>query len=213
EPRPGAALEVLERYGLREKSPGAVVDALYAARPDPAVVTGAHDMFAIVGDNDVFISRMRAAAEADGFLPEIVLPGAEGEARELASHFLDLADGVTGAIDVVIGGGEATVTVKGSGEGGRNTEFALAAAMRLADTMPGWVVASLASDGQDGTLDAAGAIVDEETLARGHAAGLDAASALADNDSGTYLARTGDLVSPGPTGTNVNDVYLAVRCR
>ena len=111
----------------------------------------------------------------------------------------------------MIGGGEATVTVRGTGVGGRNTEFALAAAITLHDRKLDWTVASLASDGQDGTVDAAGAIVDRHTVSRGREMGLDARQYLDNNDSGEFFRRLGLLVTPGPTGTNVNDVYFAVR--
>jgi glycerate-2-kinase len=72
-------------------------------------------------------------------------------------------------------------------------------------------IASLASDGQDGGVDAAGAIVDGGTVARLRDAGIDPEDALARNDSGTALGAIGALVAPGPTGTNVNDVYIGIR--
>ncbi len=95
--------------------------------------------------------------------------------------------------------------------GGRNTEFALAAAIVLDERQLDWSIASLASDGQDGSIDAAGAVVDRFTVTKGREIGLDARRYLDNNDSGEYLRRLGLLVEPGPTGTNVNDVYMAVR--
>jgi hydroxypyruvate reductase len=104
------------------------------------------------------------------------------------------------------------VTVRGDGLGGRNTEFALAAALALeAARDVEWVVASLATDGQDGPTDVAGAIADGLTAARAREVGVDPAAALARNDSLRVFEAAGGVVAPGPTGTNVNDLYLAVR--
>jgi glycerate 2-kinase len=212
EPQPANAGDVLAAYGITTAVPPAVLRALDDDR-EALPVAATDDVFAIVGDNEAFVGRMVREATHAGFRAELVLPAAEGEARDLANQFIDLAVGVNPAIDIVFGGGEATVTVRGDGQGGRNTEFALAAAVRIATEAEDWVVASLASDGQDGTLDDAGAIVDRSTIARGKAQDLDVTAALETSDSGTFLGATGDLFSPGPTGTNVNDVYVAVRLR
>ncbi|HAX82603.1 MAG TPA: hypothetical protein DCY40_08565, partial [Actinobacteria bacterium] len=132
-----------------------------------------------------------------------------GEARaagaELAQAGRGLAPGA-----MVIHSGETTVRVQGGGVGGRNHELALAAGIAL-EGWPGVLVASLATDGVDGPSGAAGGIGDAGTVARGRAVGLAAASALADNDSATYLTATGDRLRCGPTGTNVGDVALAYR--
>jgi glycerate 2-kinase len=98
------------------------------------------------------------------------------------------------------------VTVRGDGVGGRNTELALCAAAALVGWGPGVLVASLATDGGDGSSPSAGAVVDGTTVARGLQLGLDPHTALARNDSYTYLSHLGDALMTGPTGTNVNDV-------
>ncbi|MDR7391297.1 MAG: MOFRL family protein, partial [Armatimonadota bacterium] len=100
-----------------------------------------------------------------------------------------------------------TVTVRGSGRGGRNQELALAAALGL-DGLEGVLVASFATDGTDGPTEAAGAFADGSTVARGGSRGLDARRYLAANDSYAFFEALGDLVRTGPTGTNVNDVVL-----
>jgi hydroxypyruvate reductase len=106
------------------------------------------------------------------------------------------------------------VTVRGDGVGGRNTEFALAAAIALAERgVDDWIVASLATDGQDGPTGAAGAIADVGSVERASAAGIDVRAALANNDSLTVFDAAGGTVRTGPTGTNVNDLYVAVRRR
>lgn len=108
---------------------------------------------------------------------------------------------------VLLSGGETTVSIgRGpSGRGGRNMEFLLALTVALAGLPNVWALAG-DSDGIDGTEDAAGAVVAPDTLARAHAAGLDARNYLAAHDSYTFFDRLGDLVRTGPTLTNVNDV-------
>jgi glycerate-2-kinase len=96
------------------------------------VVNTEADVFDIVGDNATFVEAVAAAARRDGYTPSIVHAAAEGEARFLADRFLDFLTNQPDDVDVVLGGGEATVTVKGNGVGGRNSEFALATAIRLA---------------------------------------------------------------------------------
>ncbi len=211
EPNPAAALDLLETYGLVGRVPEAVTAMLRSGRAAIGAPDTSSDSFVVVGDNNVFIEAVNGAARGDGMASRIELRQAEGEARVLARTFIESAENQPGEVEAVIGGGEATVTVRGQGIGGRNTEFALAAAIALRERGLDWAVASLASDGQDGLIDAAGAIVDRHTVAAGEAIGLDARRFLDNNDSGEYFRRLGLLVEPGPTGTNVNDVYVAVK--
>lgn len=108
---------------------------------------------------------------------------------------------------VLLSGGEATVAVKGSGRGGRNTEFLLSLALSLEDGRAPARIHALAcdTDGIDGTGDNAGAIIVPDTLARARAAGIDARELLRDNDAYAFFAALDDLVVTGPTLTNVND--------
>ena len=108
----------------------------------------------------------------------------------------------------VLGAGETTVRVIGEGVGGRNQEFALAAAGTLGSVGRAALLASIGTDGIDGPTDAAGAIVDSTTLARAERAGLDARAALADNDSYRFFEPLGDLIRLGRTGTNVGDLQV-----
>ncbi len=105
-------------------------------------------------------------------------------------------------------GGETTVEVRGPGKGGRNQEFALHLAEAIAGTPI--TVLSAGSDGIDGPTDVAGAFVDGTTLQRAIELGLDARAALACNDSYPFFQKLGDHFQPGPTGTNVMDLKLAV---
>jgi glycerate-2-kinase len=137
----------------------------------------------------------------------------EGEAREagrvlvsILRETLDTARGRSPGI-CLLAGGETTVTVRGQGQGGRNQEMAVAAAVALEGFPAPAVVACLATDGIDGASDAAGGIVDDTTTVRGERLGLAPPAAfLAASDTRNYLGPLGDLIVTGPTGTNVADV-------
>jgi hydroxypyruvate reductase len=109
----------------------------------------------------------------------------------------------------LITGGETTVTLKGTGKGGRNQEFALAAALDIAG-LPDVVVLSAGTDGTDGPTDAAGALADGDTVSRAIGLGLAPRVALDGNDAYPFFQRLGDLVMTGPTRTNVMDVRLVL---
>ena len=109
----------------------------------------------------------------------------------------------------LVAGGETTVTVHGDGIGGRNLELALAAALALKGTRR-ITLATMATDGIDGSADAAGAWVDGDTVARAREQGLDPDAALENNDSGTFFSDLGQAIRPGPTGTNVMDLVLVL---
>jgi hydroxypyruvate reductase len=133
----------------------------------------------------------------------------EGETRDVARVHAAIAKEIraTGRPvkppACVISGGETTVTIRGTGLGGRNQEFALAAALDIAG-LKDVVVLSAGTEGTDGPTDAAGALSDGSTVARG----LDAAAFLANNDSYHFFENIGDLIKTGPTGTNVADVRI-----
>ena len=115
-----------------------------------------------------------------------------------------------GAPALLVAGGETTVRVgRGAGRGGRNQELAVAIARILADR-PGWAVLAAGSDGIDGPTDAAGAFADGATVARARRAGVSLADAVRRHDVYPALARLGDVFAPGPTGTNVADLVIAL---
>jgi len=209
----GAAPAVLDRYGVKGQVPDSVIELL-ANRDDSgsATVDASADVLAIVADNETAVRAAAEAVAADGLRADIAWRERQGEAADLGRSWVDVCAAAPTDVDVLLGGGEATVTVRGDGRGGRNTEFALAAALALAERgEAGWTVASLATDGEDGPTDAAGAIADAGTIARAEAAGVDPIAALANNDSLRVFEVSGGLVKPGPTGTNVNDVYVSLR--
>lgn len=212
EANPAGALAVLDRYDLRERVPAVVRDRLerLAAgdRHDLPRTAAGGDVYRIVGDNATFVDEVRRSLADDGLSVAQVWDRREGEAREQASQWVDAL--TEARADAIVGGGELTVTVTGDGAGGRNTEFALAAAIDLEGRHIAATVASLASDGQDGGVDAAGAVVDAVTVAALREAAVEPEDALRRNDSGTALGEIGALVVTGPTGTNVNDVYIGI---
>jgi glycerate 2-kinase len=208
------ALEVIERFGVLKQIPVSVRAALDARPDEPEPVRTQEDVLLVIGDN---ATAVRAAADKAGVLGlecRIVWQATQGEAADLAREFVSLVADVPESIDVVLGGGEATVTVHGDGRGGRNTEFSLAAALELEHRgLSDWVIASLGTDGQDAVTGLAGAIADGGTSQRARQAGVDPVQALARNDSLSVFEVSGGSVETGPTGTNVNDVYIAVRAR
>lgn len=150
----------------------------------------------------------RATEAALSFVESIGLPGhilttsLSGEARVMAAEVMNQKyRGVT------ILSGETTVTGAVGGRGGRNQEAALAAAMAM-EGIDGWALACLGTDGVDGPTDAAGAIVDGVTIHRGSRLGIDAYEALSSHNSYDFLKASGDLVTTGPMGTNVGDLWL-----
>jgi hydroxypyruvate reductase len=108
----------------------------------------------------------------------------------------------------IVSSGETTVHVTGHGQGGRNQEFALAAAEPLAQLGGAAVIASAGTDGIDGPTDAAGALADATTLQRARAAGQSPERALSDNNAYAFFNALGDLIHTGPTGTNVGDLQV-----
>jgi hydroxypyruvate reductase len=148
-----------------------------------------------------------AAARAAGVRPVLLSDRVEGEAREVAAQQARLATELAAGGDlpaVILSGGEATVTVRGEGKGGPNTEFVLALALALRGHAQIHALAA-DTDGIDGTEDNAGACCGPATLSRATALRIDLARHLANNDSYGAFAALGDLVITGPTRTNIND--------
>jgi hydroxypyruvate reductase len=207
-----AALAVLDLYGLRDSVTPAVRSALNEAALEESEWDYPDDIVEIVGDLDLAMSEADAVSSAVGVASTTVDFLLDGEASEMAREWVEVLLETPTEIDVVWGGGENTVTVRGTGAGGRNTEFALAAALEL-DRFGNdeWVIASLATDGQDGTSGSAGAIASRASIVRACELDIDPEAALANNDSATFFSQVGGLVITGPSGTNVNDLYVGMR--
>ena len=159
-------------------------------------------------------ASLEAAAEVAreaGVTPVILGDSIEGESRDVALVHAGIARqcAMRGQPQeppcVLISGGETTITLKGKGKGGRNTEFLLALAIAL-DGLEGVYALAGDTDGVDGSEDNAGALIDPDTLARAEKAGLNPKAMLADNDPYTFFKGIGDLLETGPTMTNVNDL-------
>lgn len=212
------AWQVLSRYGLTP-SPGiaAVLASPAAATPKPGDPRFAGHETHILATSDTALRAAADHARAHGMEP--VLQGqVEGEARRAGAEAASLAAARAAGLgpqtnrahcpQVLLSGGETTVTVRGEGRGGRNTEFLLALAVALQAHRSAqsrvWALAA-DTDGIDGDQECAGAVVTPQTLPRARRLGMDPATFLAHNDSGEFFARLGDLVVTGPTRTNVND--------
>jgi glycerate-2-kinase len=165
----------------------------------------------VIGNRHTALAGAATAARELGYRVSEIEPPVQGEARDAAIRFVgDARDRLVDQAGpvCVLAAGETTVTVTGRGRGGRNQEFALAAAAALPTLDDFSVLVSMGTDGTDGPTDAAGAIVDSTTLERARQAGLDRVASLADNDAYPFFARLGDLIISGPTGTNVGDVMV-----
>ena len=219
------ALAVVGRYGLRGKLPERVLSFLErgAAGREPETPKENDPCFLKTGNVIVAGLRQALAAAREtaaglGMTAEIMTSELQGEARGAARLLAEKAMSMgrslhAGERQCLLAGGETTVTVKGSGVGGRNQELALAFALEIAGK-EGITLLSAGTDGADGPTDAAGAIVDGRTVPRARALGMDPATYLENNDSyaffTTYDSRSGEEAHfiTGPTGTNVMDVQI-----
>jgi glycerate 2-kinase len=207
-----AAAAILVKYGIADRVPKSVRERIAAGEPEtpkPGDRLFRRVRNTVVGSNRLALDAAARRAKELGYRALILSSEIQGETREIARMHAAIARELAHAgrpmrpPACIITGGETTVTLKGDGLGGRNQEFVLAAAIDIAG-VPGVVVFSAGTDGSDGPTDAAGAIADGQTLARGP----DARQYLGANDSYHYFEALGDLVKTGPTNTNVMDVRL-----
>ena len=210
------ALRILEKYGID------IAPAVRAALEDPDNETPkpgdsrlAHHSVAVIATARQALQAAADLARASGYRPLVLSDRVEGEARMVAVSHAALAHSVIEhgsplkAPCVLLSGGETTVTVQGTGRGGRNAEYLLALAIALQGS-PRVHAIACDTDGIDGTEDNAGAVLTPDTLQRAAAQGLDAAALLANNDGYGFFSALGDLVVTGPTRTNVNDFRAIV---
>ncbi len=215
------ALEVLRRHGLADGGlPAAVVEHLRAGSageraetPRPGDERLRRAEVRVIGSNADALLAAAEEAAARGYRPFTLTRTLSGSARAAGARLAALAralrtdDSSVGSRLCVLAGGETTVKVRGDGRGGRNQELALAAALEL-EGSSGALLAAAGTDGVDGPTDAAGALADGRTVARGAALGLSAAEHLARNDAYSFFGPLHDLLLWGPTGTNVMDLNL-----
>ncbi len=204
------AFEVLDKYHLRDQIPMEIYETLQTTPEpiDPGDLRFSHVQNVIIGSNLQAAESALAQAKAEGFQTRSLGDSWQGEARDVSRELANILHSKANQHPFCyIAGGETTVTIRGKGRGGRNQELALALVRELAN-VPDVLLVSLATDGEDGPTDAAGAVVNGETLQRGLEVGLEPEQFLADNDSYTFFSVLGDLLKPGPTGTNVNDLIF-----
>lgn len=216
------ALEVLRKYKLLQSAPPPVIARLEAGAAGQAEETPKAGDLAfdrcrnvLAATNASCLEACAAKSRALGFNTLLLASSIEGETADIAylhaalAREIRLSGNPLQAPACIISGGETTVTVTGKGKGGRNQEFALAAALKL-EGEEGMAVFSAGTDGTDGPTDAAGAIAFPDTVFRGQQAGLEARAFLGENDSYTFFSKLNDLIITGPTGTNVMDVHLVL---
>ncbi len=211
---------ILKRYGIWTEVPTSVrrrIEAGIKARvpetpkPGAALFRRVHNV--LIGDNRAAVDAVAGYATGQGIPSLILSTTVTGEAREIAKLFGAMAREIaTRGRPIpppccVIAGGEAIVTVRGKGQGGRAQEFALAAAAEIAGLPKLWI-AGFATDGTDGIKPVAGAIVDGGTADRARRAKLNLFHALQENDSYPFFKKLAAHIVTGPTGTNVNDLYV-----
>ena len=216
----GDCMSILKKYGLLEEVPesirariqrgikGEIEETPKAGNP---IFEKTHNV--IIGSNIIAVKAAEGKARELGYGPLILSTFIEGETREVAKVHVAIAKEILKTNHpisppaCIISGGETTVTIRGKGLGGRNQEFVLAAALDIQE-LKGVVILSGGTDGTDGPTDAAGAIADADTVRRALELGFDANAYLDDNDSYHFFGKLGDLLTTGPTNTNVMDLRL-----
>jgi glycerate 2-kinase len=209
------AFAVLEKYELRDRVPARVRERLRnGATETPKAADPLFENVEniIVGSNQKSLASAARQAKEIGYRTLILSSSIQGETQDVARMHAAIARQIrlhgqpVRPPACIISGGETTVTMSNGsfGKGGRNQEFALAAALEIAG-LEDVLIFSAGTDGSDGPTDAAGAMADGATIARAH---RDALQALAGHDAYPFFQDTGDLVVTGSTGTNVMDLHL-----
>jgi hydroxypyruvate reductase len=208
------AFAVLKKYQLEKQVPKSILKFLVSrsllleTRQQAAGLKKVQNI--IIGDNKLAALAAWKQAKQEGFYAEILTNELQGEARDIGRDLaqrLRVDSSTRPRPFCLIAGGETTVTIHGNGKGGRNQELVLAAVNELAGLKDVMLI-SLATDGDDGPTDAAGAVVTGESARRAESLELDAAAYLSRNDAYPFFSALDDLLKIGPTGTNVNDLVF-----
>ncbi len=212
------AIDIIESYNLTRDIPSSILAHLWRGasgevpetpKENDTIFECTHDI--VVGNNHQAAQAALEKAQEEGFNTLLLTTRLKGEAREIGPALAAIARQVDATGDpiprpaCIIAGGETTVTVHGDGPGGRNQELALSAVEELANLEDALLIA-LATDGDDGPTNAAGAVVSGHTLDQATRRGLNPAEFLARNAAYDFFDPLGDLLKPGPTMTNVNDL-------
>ncbi len=207
------AMRILKKYQIEKQVPDSILQFLESESLTfdfQQSIALEHIQNIIIGDNKLAALAAFEQAEHEGFYAEILTNELQGEAREVGRELAFRLRVDRSARDrpfCLIAGGETTVTLTGNGKGGRNQELALSAVHELRG-LENVMLIALGTDGDDGPTDAAGAVVTGESASRAASLGLDAEDSLSRNDAYPFFEALGDLLKPGPTGTNVNDLVF-----
>ncbi len=214
------ALEVLEKYSLTSRVSPKILKHLTSGKegkigetPKAGAPCFRKVSNLVVGNNLTALESAAVTARGLGYQTHILTAQLQGEAREIAKVYAAIAKEVKRSGHpfsppvCILAGGEPTVTIKGRGLGGRNTELALALAIETKN-LRNMVFLSGGTDGTDGPTEAAGAIVNSRSYGKAIQQGLNPAAYLRDNDSYSFFKKTGELLLTGPTGTNVMDIHI-----
>jgi hydroxypyruvate reductase len=211
------ALSIIEKYDLEGKIPATVISSLRET-PKPDDPTFERVQNKIIASNSIALRAAQAQAQAEGFETKILRADLQGEASfvgsEMATQFRETLQTMPRPF-CLMAGGETTVTLRrgsgqaliGEGKGGRNQELALGAVDALAG-LENVILVTLATDGEDGPTDAAGAVVTGESAQKAKRLGMSAPAYLSGNDAYNFFDALDDLIRIGPSGTNVNDLVL-----
>ncbi|MDP1667148.1 MAG: glycerate kinase [Methylobacter sp.] len=214
------AIEILKAKGVWDQVPINVRGHLeqgklgnIAETPKPGDDAFKNTGHTLIGSNSISVNAMLQAANNLGYETKLYSDHLCGEARAEAEKLVIHAKALTVSQPIaLLAGGETTVTLKGNGRGGRNQEMALAFAIAAEQQglTGNWAFLSGGTDGRDGPTDAAGGVVDRNTIQRMTQAGLNPIELLENNDSYTALKASDDLVNTGATGTNVADLQIVL---
>ncbi|MBK8616014.1 MAG: DUF4147 domain-containing protein [Anaerolineales bacterium] len=203
------ALSVIAKYDLKDRIPASIIPALVETlKPNDPVFEYVENT--MIASNEIALRAAQAQAQKESFETVIIRRGMQGEASDIGRQIaLQLKESIQTMKRpfCLLAGGETTVKLKGNGKGGRNQELALAAVDVLSGLQDVMLI-SLATDGEDGPTDAAGAIVTGESAQRAESLGMFAAGYLSTNDAYVYFDALNDLIRIGPSGTNVNDLVI-----
>ncbi|HZW56474.1 MAG TPA: glycerate kinase [Nitrososphaerales archaeon] len=214
------AMDILNRYGIWRRVPQSVRKVIddgvrgrreETPKSNSMVFSKVHNL--LIGSNKQSCIAAERSLKNVGYRTLVLSTKIQGEATQVGGILASIAKDIRenglplAPPAAIVAGGETTVTVRGKGIGGRNQEVALSASLGISG-LDRVVIASIGTDGVDGPTDAAGAIVDGNTVKRGKEKKMEVTKYLKNNDSHSFFQKLGDLIITGPTGTNVNDVMV-----
>jgi len=213
ETHPGELSEILDRYDLRSELPQSVLTAIEEYGSAGKKASGSNPMTLLLADNSSAMTAAAACAKSLAFEIEVAEDLVEGKYQAVADRLIDrllrLRTEFPGQRVCLVSGGEVACQVRGSGIGGRNQEFVLYSAARLASLgVEDAVVLSCGTDGIDGNSNAAGAVLDAKSVTEAARRISDASTFISNNDSHSFFKSTGGLVITGPSGNNIRDLRL-----